>query len=363
MYSNMKNILTTICAIFMASVILSCEKAEARTESDAYLLSSLAVQAGGSWYYANIDQVEKIASIGAITDLDAITSVAYTLGSSEATISPDPLSSDWEWSENQTFVISSGGKDTEYKVVFTALGKQPEMKLIFSDEFDVNGIPDSEKWVLCPYGTPDWCNQMSESYDQAYVKDGNLILIGEKKDGKYLAGGIKTQGKFGFTFGKVECRAKITRHPDGAFPAIWMMPQKSLYEGWPACGEIDIMEHIRQEPHIHQTIHTHYRNNLGFEDGTTALTPCNYADYVVYAVEWTPDKLTFYVDGKETFTYSNMHLPDEAEKMQWPYGAGSEYYLILNMGLGDQGTWAGPIDDNNLPAVMEIDWIRVYQPN
>ena len=96
-------------------------------------------------------------------------------------------------------------------------------------------------------------------------------------------------------------------------------------------------------------------------DGTTALTPCDYEDYVIYAVEWTPEKLTFYVDGKATLTYSNMNLPDEAEKMQWPYGEGSEYYLILNMGLGDDGTWAGPINDADLPAVIEIDLIRVYQ--
>lgn len=232
-------------------------------------------------------------------------------------------------------------------------------EVIFVDEFNTDGIPDPTKWVLCSWGKSDWCNQMSESYDQAYVKDGNLVLVGEKKDGKYLAGGIKTQGLFSFAFGKVECRARITKYPDGAFPAIWMMPQKPLYEGWPACGEIDIMEHVRQEPHVHQTIHTHYRNNLGHKEGTTAITVCDFGDYVTYAVEWTPDKLTFYVDGKETFSYSNLDLENEAEMKQWPFGPGAEYYLILNMGLGDEGTWAGPMDDANLPAVMEIDWIRV----
>lgn len=357
----MKNINITLCAIICAASLLSCDKAEARNDSTAYPLASFAVQSGNSWYYANIDQQEKVVSIGGITDLDAIRSASYQLGASDASLSPDPMSPEFEWNESQTFTVTCNGVSTEYELVFTALDNEHQMKLIFSEEFDKDGIPDTDKWVLCPKGDPDWCNQMSESYDQAYVKDGNLILVAEKKDGQYLAGGIKTQGKFGFTFGKVECRAKLTRHPDGAFPAIWMMPQKSLYEGWPNCGEIDIMEHIKQEPHVHQTIHTHYRNNLGYMDGTTALTPCDYEDYVIYAVEWTPEKLTFYVDGKETFTYNNMHLSDEAEKMQWPYGEGSEYYLILNMGLGDDGTWAGPINDADLPAVMEIDWIRVYQ--
>ena len=141
-----------------------------------------------------------------------------------------------------------------------------------------------------------------------------------------------------------------------------MMPQKSLYQDWPACGEIDIMEHIRQEPHIHQTIHTHYRNTLGYETNTTAQTTCDYTDYVVYGLEWTSEYLSFLVDGVETFRYENMHLPDEAEMKQWPYGEDSAFYLILNMGLGDSDTWAGPVDDSRLPAVMEVDWIRVYEP-
>lgn len=240
-------------------------------------------------------------------------------------------------------------------------GDDPDLNIIFMDDFNVNGTPDQTKWVLCPKAGSDWNNQMSESYDQAYVMDGKLILVAEKVDGVYKAGGIKTDGKFAFTFGKVECKARITRHPNGAFPAIWMMPKKFIYSGWPNCGEIDIMEHIRQESSIHQTIHTHYRNKLGHSSGTTKQTVCNYEDWNVYGVEWTSESLTFYVNGTKTFTYNNMHLADEATKMQWPFTSESQFYLILNMGLGDEGTWAGSIDDANLPAVMEVDWIRVSQ--
>ena len=357
----MKHIHTTLCALICVITLLSCSKAEAeaQTERSVYPLSAFAVKSGGTWYHANIDQNTCIATIGALQHLGSITDVSFTTAEG-ASISPDPK--ECTWSDSQEFTVTCNGLPTTYRIVFTALTAPDEQGLIFADEFDVEGIPDMTKWSLCPKGTSDWCNQMSESYDQAYVKDGNLVLIGEKKNGKYLAGGIQSKDKFSFSFGKVECRARIPKHPNGAFPAIWMMPQNALYQGWPDCGEIDIMEHIRQEPHIHQTIHTHYRNDLGHKDGTTALTPCNYWDYVIYAVEWTPEKLTFFVDGKETFSYSNMHLPDESEKKQWPYGEDSAYYLILNMGLGDEGTWAGPIDDSNLPAVMEIDWIRVYQP-
>ena len=354
----MKRLEIILCTLLGAITVLSCNMAEAQNET--WPLSAISVKSAGAWYHADIDQNTKVASIGAIQYLNTITDAEFTIGQG-AVISPDPSSEGFEWKQSQVFTISSNGVDTEYTLVFTALKYPEEQGLIFADEFDVDGIPDQTKWSLCPLGTSDWCNQMSESYDQAYVKDGKLVLSAEKKDGKYLAGGIQSKGKFSFSNGRVECRARLARYPDGAFPAIWMMPQTPLYQGWPDCGEIDIMEHIRQEPHVHQTIHTHYRTDLGNEAGTTATTPCNYWDYVVYAVEWEPERLTFFVDGKKTFSYDNMNLPNESEMMQWPFGQGSSYYLILNMGLGDPGTWAGPVDDANLPAVMEIDWIRVYK--
>ena len=231
--------------------------------------------------------------------------------------------------------------------------------LMFKDEFDADGIPDPEKWSLCKKGGSDWNDEMSESYDQAYVKDGVLVLVGEKIDGIHKAGGIQTKDKFDFTFGRVECRARITHYPNGAFPAIWMMPQKSYYQGWPDCGEIDIMEHIKQEQYIHQVLHTHYTDNLGYNNGSAKIY-CNFWDWTVYAVEWTSESITFYVNNVISFKYDNMHLSDEITKKQWPFTKDSAFYLILNMGLGDQGTWAGPVDDAKLPAVMEVDWVRVY---
>ena len=104
------------------------------------------------------------------------------------------------------------------------------------------------------------------------------------------------------------------------------MPQSSVHGGWPQSGEIDIMEHVKQE-----------------------------------SVEKTAEKLTFYVNGEETFSYPNLHLANEAEMKQWPFTEDNPFYIILNMGLGGarDGSWAGPIDDANLPAIMDVDWIRV----
>ena len=237
--------------------------------------------------------------------------------------------------------------------------KEGEQFVLFYDDFDVDGTPDPKKWKLCSKGPSDWNQEMSESYEQAYVKNGVLVLNAEKIDGVYKAGGIKTEGKFDFTFGKVEVRARLTRYPNGAFPAVWMMPKQSIYKGWPFCGEIDIMEHIREENSIHQTLHTHYTYDLGNKTGTTCQTVCDFTEFTVYGVEWTPEKLTFYVNGEETFSYSNMNLANESEMMQWPFTKDAAFYLILNMGLGEDASWAGAVDDNHLPATMEVDWVKV----
>ena len=354
----MKNLSIFLCS---ALLLISCSGVtgqETGKGSDRYPLEAFAVRIGDSYYHARIDQESHVATIGHITDTRFITGVEYTLGDPEGTISPNPELLIGCWEQEQTFTVTCFGETSQYVLEFPKFDESGK-HYIFRDEFNVDGRPDETKWTLCRKGGSDWNDEMSESYDQVYVKDGVLVLNAEIVDGEYKASGIKTEGLFGFTFGRVECRARLPKTPNGAFPAIWMMPQKYEYKGWPNCGEIDIMEHIRQENAIHQTIHTHYPYDLGHKSGTTKQTVCDYKDWNIYAVEWTPEDLTFYVNDQMTFRYSNMHLSDEAEMKQWPFTSKSEFYLILNMGLGDPGTWAGAVDDANMPAVMEVDWIRV----
>lgn len=315
-----------------------------------------------SYYHGKIDQTTHRVEIGTIEDANTITGVDYTLMSDGATISPDPATFVHNWKKEQTVTVTTeDNQTTTYTIVLTKFDDTIK-DVLFMDEFDVDGNPDPTKWVLCQKAGSDWNDEMSESYDQAYVKDGRLILKAEKIGDEYKAGGIETQGKFDFTFGRVEVKAKITSYPNGAFPAIWMMPKKYIYDGWPNCGEIDIMEHVKQESAIHHTIHTHYTYDLNIKDpSNTAQVTCNYQDWNIYALEWSEDKLTFFVNGQETFSYSNLKLENEAEMKQWPFTKDSSFYLILNMGLGGDrpGSWAGPIDDANLPAIMEIDWVKI----
>ncbi|MDD2243278.1 MAG: DUF4971 domain-containing protein [Dysgonamonadaceae bacterium] len=331
-----------------------------------YPLNAFAAIVGDSYYHGKIDQSTHRVEIGGIEDPNVINRLDYTLMNDSATIYPDPATFIGNWKKEQTVTVTTKeNKQTTYTIVLTQYDESAQDEVLFMDDFTTEGIPDVEKWVLCKKASSDWNDDMSESYDQAYVKDGKLVLVAEKVDGVYKAGGIETNGKFDFTFGKVEVRARITQHPDGAFPAIWMMPRKYIYKSWPNCGEIDIMEHIKQEPFIHQTLHSNYTYNLGIKNPPTSKTvSTRYDDWNTYGLEWTEDKLTFLVNGIETFSYPNLRLENESEMQQWPFTKDSSFYLILNMGLGGRpDSWAGPIDDDNLPAIMEVDWVKVSKLN
>ena len=237
------------------------------------------------------------------------------------------------------------------------LSEPKEPEVVFEDNFDgTSAVPDTTKWKVCRRFHPDWARHLSESFDQAYVKDGKLVLVAEKKDGKYLTGGIETRGKFDFTYGKAEARCRFTAMPQGNWSAWWLMPTSDPM--WPEGGEIDIMEHLNGDSIVYQTIHSHFKNNLGRENPKGGYTaPVDPTEWNTYGVEWTPDEIIFTVNGKETFRYPNLKLENEVEMKQWPFN--TPFYLILNQSLGGENTWAGPIDDAALPAIMEVDWIRV----
>ena len=233
--------------------------------------------------------------------------------------------------------------------------------VIFSDYFEGDSsIPDESKWVLCEKGKDSWNRYLSESYDQAYQKDGSLYLIAEKVNGEYQTGGIETRGKFEFEHGKVECRARFVKRPQGNHTGIWMMPAPPA-EQWPKSGEIDIMEHLSNEKIIYETVHSWYADDMGYGNDPKCRDTADIddEDWNIYGLIWTADELIYTVNGKEYLKYPNLHLEGENGDYQWPFN--HPFYLILSQSLGGEGTWAGPIDDEELPAVFEIDWIKVMQ--
>ena len=234
-----------------------------------------------------------------------------------------------------------------------------EGDVIFMDDFEgTSTIPDQSKWVLCERASSNWARHLSESYDQAYQKDGYLYLTGEMVNGEYQTGAIETRGKFDFQYGKVECRARFLRQPHGGHTGIWMMPAPPA-EKWPKSGEIDIMEHLNADKLIYETVHSWYIDDMGHTDPTAQRTvDVDNTEWNTYGVVWTTESISYTVNGETYLSYPNLHLADAANAAyQWPFD--HPFYLILSQSLGGADPWAGAIDDAELPAIFQIDWIKV----
>lgn len=232
--------------------------------------------------------------------------------------------------------------------------------LIFEDEFDGSSLePNQQYWSLCEKGDKSWNRYLSESYDQAYQQDGYLHLIAEQVDGEYQTGGIETRGRFDFMYGKVECRAKFELHPQGNHTGIWMMPEPPAEE-WPKSGEIDIMEHLNSDNIVYQTIHSWYLDDMDKKDPTGQGTAeIDENEWNTYGIIWDESSITFTINGENYMSYPNLRLSGEEGEFQWPFN--HDFYIILSQSLGGEGTWAGEIDNAELPAEFLIDWVKVYQ--
>ncbi len=255
-----------------------------------------------------------------------------------------------------------------------------DWKLVWSDEFDQSGMPDSAKWS---YEHGFIRNNESQFYtrarrENARVENGMLIIEGRKEHwndppagpaarstgrsrrsrdtAEFTSASLTTQGKAAWTYGKVEVRAKLPS-ARGTWPAIWMLGTNIDQVGWPACGEIDIMEFVGFEPGVvHANIHTKkYNHAAKTGKGDKLSVPDASEKFHIYAVEWDTKKMDFSVDGKVYFTYENEGTGEAA----WPYD--KPQYLILNLAIG--GGWGGAkgIDEASFPQRYYIDYVRVYQ--
>jgi len=226
--------------------------------------------------------------------------------------------------------------------------------LVWSDEFDTNGAPNPAKWGY-DIGAGGWGNSEAQYYtnnaSNVKVQDGNLIITAKKENlsgSSYTSARLKSENKFEFTYGKIEVRAKL---PSGAgtWPAIWMLGQNYNSNIWPACGEIDIMEHRgNQENRIHGTVH--YPGNSGGNGVTNSILSSSVSSsFKVYKAVWSPNSIKFYVDNVLFHTVSNNNT--------LPFN--SDFFLILNVAMG--GTFGGAIDPAFTQSAMEVDYVRVYQ--
>lgn len=234
--------------------------------------------------------------------------------------------------------------------------------LVWSDEFDVNGLPDEKKWNF-EVGKAKYNNEPqyhTRDPKNVRVEDGKLIITVrlEEVDGvkKYTSARINTEGKCLFTGGRIEARAKLPKGR-GVWPAFWMLGQNKSQVGWPACGEIDIMEYVGHFPNILQAnVHTSdYNHTKGTGRGGRLTYEKPYEDFHIYAVEWYPDRMDFYFDDNMFFSCKN-----KGEGIgEWPFTA--PQYLILNLALKNNWPAGQPgLDDSIFPQEFIVDYVRVY---
>lgn len=230
--------------------------------------------------------------------------------------------------------------------------------LIWSDEFDKDGSFDSSKWSYAKRGRVAWNKFITQDQAYAHQKLGNLVLRMDNKQipgdsMTYHSGGVQSSTKFNLKYGKVEVRAKFTQGK-GSWPAIWMMPEPQYAKGtWPDCGEIDIMEHVNNEPVIHQTLHNAARTAKSGVSTATKSSNYNVDDYNVYSMIWTPTEIKFYLNNVLNYTYTKQ---PEWDNKDWPYDV--PFYIILNQAGG--AGWPGKLNEADLPFQMEVDYVRVY---
>ncbi len=223
--------------------------------------------------------------------------------------------------------------------------------LVFSDEFATDGAPDPTKWGY-DLGAGGWGNGELQTYTNsptnAVVQGGNLVITAVRNGNSYTSARLKSENKFEFRYGKVEFRAKLPAGA-GTWPALWMLGQNYATNTWPACGEIDIMEHKGFEPNIiHGTVH--YTGRSGGNGVTSRITATNVSStYHIYKVIWSPQSIRFYVDNVLFHTVLNTN--------SLPFN--SDFFLIMNVAMG--GTFGGPVDPAFTQSSMSVDYVRVYQ--
>jgi len=236
-----------------------------------------------------------------------------------------------------------------------------EAEPAWRDEFDYEGAPDPARWDY-DLGGHGWGNDELQHYtrdaENARVGGGVLRIVarrGTREGRDYTSARLVSRGRGDFLYGRFEIRARVPA-ARGSWAALWMLPTGGAYGPWPHSGEIDIMEHVGYDPdRIHVTVHTGAYNHVaGTQRGSATRVDGATTGFHVYRVDWTPEAIRGYVDDRPVFEYAN----DGSGPAAWPFDR--PFHLLLNVAVG--GSWGGRegVDPSAFPAVMEVDYVRVY---
>lgn len=246
-----------------------------------------------------------------------------------------------------------------------ALAAPPDgYRLVWSDEFTTDGLPDPSKWVYdTEANATGWYNNEKQYYAVANpansVQSGGILHITARHERlsdapdyggqDYSSARLFTKDRASWTYGYFEASARLPCG-QGAWPAIWMLGDSPL--PWPKRGEMDIMEHINADGAVHGTLHSQATRGTAGNGGRIPVQDlCE--TFHLYQMLWTPDRVTISVDDMPYFRFKNPGTGTDA----WPYDG--PFFLLLNLAVG--GNWPGPVDDSIFPITFSLDYVRVYQ--
>ncbi|WP_316635417.1 glycoside hydrolase family 16 protein [uncultured Flavobacterium sp.] len=256
--------------------------------------------------------------------------------------------------KSYSIIVSAYNAIGQFVSSTTSVNVNVARKLLWSDEFDVDGAPNTSKWGYNT-GTGDgWGNNELEYYttrpENVIVSNGTLKIKAIKEEymgSHYTSARMLTKGKFSFKYGRAEVRAKLPAG-GGTWPAFWMLGDNIDTAGWPLCGEVDILESVGNNPNVnHSSLHSPGRS--GNTPDTATITVSNSTtEFHVYAADWTAESIKFYVDDKLFYTFTN--------SSSMPFN--QNFFLILNLAMG--GNFGGTVDPAFTNTTFEIDYVRVY---
>ena len=257
------------------------------------------------------------------------------------------------------YAYSSTGHYTSALKNFDLYIQPEEPEATWSEEFNYNGAVNSETWTY-EIGNGDWgwgngeSQYYTSSLNNVRVEDGVLKITAKKEDiagFEYSSARIITRDKFEFQYGRVDISAKLPTG-GGTWPALWLLGANYTDVGWPACGEIDIMEHWGHDPTvIVGSLHTPMSHGDTWTNGNTIVEDYD-EEFHLYSIDWNENRIQFFVDDVLYYTYS----PSPQDSNSWPFD--QEMFFIINVAMG--GSWFD-IDPEFSESTMEVDYIRIYQ--
>ena len=270
-----------------------------------------------------------------------------------------------ERSENEMTIRTIGDGGEAWYGKLTSAAPPPSdgldviyTNLVWADEFDNDGAPNAANWVY-DIGAGGWGNGESQYYtdrsDNVKVENGSLVITAKAESfggEQYTSARLKSQNLFEYSYGRIDIYAKLPEG-GGTWPALWMLGANFDTVGWPACGEIDIMEHVGNDPgRVQAAMHTPSSFGATENLGSTNVSNVS-SEFHLYSMNWSADQISFMVDEEIFYTYN----PAVKDLSTWPYDA--DQFIILNIAMG--GSLGGAIDPAFTESTMEIDYIRVYQ--